>query len=513
MSTAKRKNATKKEEQPPQTSSEDIEEIIQRITLKPPRSPYSLYISEMYEKENQNEQILNLMEVNKKYSRIWSKMTSTAKSKYFEISAKERAQYKRDLLTVKNELFKGCVFSYQSPYQIFIEEMLKLALENGRDLDEAKIAAKEEWSEMTNEEKNKWRQKKKENDSWLDQARKNTAYANAYSVFMEKRRSVYKERGESLSFKQLSEEWRKITDKDKRKYAMIAEEINREKMKYRKLYELCHGIKPKRPCGAYKIFLQEKAKEGKFKGKNALKEGKKLWDKLPTEKKDEYLKKSHKIHLIYIYKTILYKKSIKKSAPTQSLSAFNFYLADMKGKEIPKGENYITYYREQWKNLDEKSKAIYVAKEEKAKKEYLKAKEEFSNRVYDMPKKPVSGYLFYVRDETAKMTNKKVAIIRRIYDISAGWNDLSQEEKAKYMKEAKEDKERYLRQMKEFKEFHYYTKEKKDNGERSMKKKSVKTQSPYRLQSKKDTTTPKPNPKPSQKPQKSQTSAKKSRRK
>ena len=191
MSTAKRKNATKKEEQPQQTSSEDIEEIIQRITLKHPRSPYSLYISEMYEKENKDELILNLMEVNKKYSRIWSKLTSTAKSKYFEISAQERAQYKRDLLTVKNELFRGCVFSYQSPYQIFIEEMLRLALENGRDLDEAKIAAKEEWSEMTNEEKNKWRQKKKENDSWLDQARKNTARANAYSVFKKKRKSVW----------------------------------------------------------------------------------------------------------------------------------------------------------------------------------------------------------------------------------------------------------------------------------------------------------------------------------
>ena len=515
MSTSKRKNATKKEEQPQQTSSEDIEEIIQRITLKHPRSPYSLYISEMYEKENKDELILNLMEVNKKYSRIWSKLTSTAKSKYFEISAQERAQYKRDLLTVKNELFRGCVFSYQSPYQIFIEEMLRLALENGRDLDEAKISSKEEWSEMTNEEKNKWRQKKKENDSWLDQARKNTARANAYSVFMEKRKSVYKERGETLTFKQLSEEWRKITDKDKRKYAVLAEEINREKMKYRKLYELCHGIKPKRPCGAYKIFLQEKAKEGKFKGKNALKEGKKLWDKLPTKKKDEYLKKSHKIHLIYIYKTILYKQSVKKLAPTQSLSAFNFYLADMKGKGVPNGENYITYYREQWKSLDEKSKAIYVAKEEKAKKEYLKTKEEFSNRVYDMPKKQVSSYSCYVRDEISKMVQngKKVALLRRMCDISAQWNNLSKEEKAKYMKEAKEDQERYQRQMKEFKEFHYYTKEVKENVERSMKKKSVMTHSPSKLPTTPPQKSSKSRPKPSKKPKKSQTTAKKSRRK
>ena len=114
MSTAKRKNATKKEEQPQQTSSEDIEEIIQRITLKHPRSPYSLYISEMYEKENKDELILNLMEVNKKYSRIWSKLTSTAKSKYFEISAQERAQYKRDLLTVKHELLKMLISKINS---------------------------------------------------------------------------------------------------------------------------------------------------------------------------------------------------------------------------------------------------------------------------------------------------------------------------------------------------------------------------------------------------------------
>ena len=132
-----------------------------------------------------------------------------------------------------------------------------------------------------------------------------------------------------------------------------------------------------------------------------------------------------------------------------------------------------------------------------------------------MPKKQVSSYSCYVRDEISKMVQngKKVALLRRMCDISAQWNNLSKEEKAKYMKEAKEDQERYQRQMKEFKEFHYYTKEVKENVERSMKKKSVMTHSPSKLPTTPPQKSSKSRPKPSKKPKKSQTTAKKSRRK
>ena len=38
----------------------------------------------------------------------------------------------------------------------------------------------------------------------------------------------------------------------------------------REYFEISQGIKPKRPMGAFKIFLQQMAKEGKLEGKKCV---------------------------------------------------------------------------------------------------------------------------------------------------------------------------------------------------------------------------------------------------
>ena len=83
--------------------------------------------------------------------------------------------------------------------------------------------------------------------------------------------------------------------------------------------------------GAFKIFLQEMAKEGKFNGKNAFKEGRKLWDELSEDEKESYLKKAHKIKLCYIYKKMLFKQKIKKNMPSKPPTAYNLFVQSMKG--------------------------------------------------------------------------------------------------------------------------------------------------------------------------------------
>lgn len=473
MSTAKTKSTDKKNDVSVPPSEEDIDEIIKRITLKQPRTPFSLYISDMYAKENKEEQRLSLIEVIKKYSKIWMRLTSTVKAKYTEAYLKEKEQYKRDLLIVKNTLFRNCTYKSQTPYQLFLEEKLRLALENEKDLTEAEKAAEEEWSIMSKEDKKRWKDKKKENDSWLAEAKKRTV-VNGFSVFTTEKMQKCREKGESLTLKEVSEIWRKMADKDKMRYGFLAQQINKERKQKRLLYEVVHGIKPKRPCGAYKIFLSEKAKEGLFEGKNAFVEGMKLWNKLPTEKKDEYLKKSHKLHLIYMYSNILYKKSVRESLPQKNPSAFNFFVSDMKGKLIPSGMNSMVYYRTKWNSLDQNAREKYETKEKKAKEDYQKEKEKCANRVYDIPKKPLSSYNIFFRKEVVKGLNNKTSVMR---DISNKWEELSQQEKEKYRKKAEKDKERYERELKEFKELKYYTiEEKKIKPSSSIKKRSFRSE-------------------------------------
>ena len=96
---------------------------------------------------------------------------------------------------------------------------------------------------------------------------------------------------------------------EKRKYRIYADEINEEREKIRDIYELIYGIKPRKPYGAYKVFIQEKLKE---KVISNLEEANKLWNELSQDKKDEYIKKSHRRILAYKYKQMIYQKKSRK---------------------------------------------------------------------------------------------------------------------------------------------------------------------------------------------------------
>ena len=53
-----------------------------------------------------------------------------------------------------------------------------------------------------------------------------------------------------------------------------------------------HGIKPKKPAGAFRIFLQEKAKNNEIK---TIQDGHELWKKLSEEQKMKYEEIKEKI--------------------------------------------------------------------------------------------------------------------------------------------------------------------------------------------------------------------------
>ncbi len=92
-----------------------------------------------------------------------------------------------------------------------------------------------------------------------------------YEVFIQKYIEECKNKMQEISkFKDISKAWSHLSNKEKNKYYEYANEMNEERKKRRDFFEIIHGIRPKRPAGAYKIFLSEKAKEDCFKGKDNI---------------------------------------------------------------------------------------------------------------------------------------------------------------------------------------------------------------------------------------------------
>ena len=461
----------------------DIYRIIDDITLKHARSSYGIYVSENFQAEKKKDPSLKSYEIWRKLSQKWQNVPESKKKDYERKSEEEREKFKKDLETVRHYLFGDYKKEGSTAYRLFLNSRLKEAFEKDEDPKEVKKIASEDWDKMSNEEKLQWKRKKEENDDWWEHAKK-SRHINAYAVFVQKKIEEANEKGEETpNFKKCAKLWNQLNDKQKKKYEDAAEEMNEERKRMRELFEIANGIQPKKPAGAYKIFLSEKAKEGIFKGKsNVLKEGRKLWEKLSQEEKDEYLNKAKKIRLCYIYKKMLYKKNRKKILPSKPRSAYNFFISSMRGKSPSKNEPFLAMCRKKWSKMSENEKEKFEELADEERKKYEKKLEKFQNRVFDIPKRPKSAFQLYVMDKFngVKDENKDFTAPEVLKTVAEEWNKLSDKKKEKYEEKAAKDRERFKKQNVEFKEFGYYTKsreqkeEEKEKKSQSQKKRSQK---------------------------------------
>lgn len=96
--------------------------------------------------------------------------------------------------------------------------------------------------------------------------------------------------------------------------------MNKEREQLTDIYELVHGIKPKQPVGAYRMFIQEKIKNNEIKN---LSEGCEKWKQLNDDEKEKYISKSHRCILAYKYKKMIYKKKSKKLSQKSHMEHYN----------------------------------------------------------------------------------------------------------------------------------------------------------------------------------------------
>ena len=468
-------------------SDEKIDQIMKDITLKKPRNPYTQFVLNEVEiiKSKDKDTKIDIQNLSTSCAEKWKKMKDAEKRKYAKIFEEEKIKYKSDIELVRHYLFKDfndTVRSAPTAYRIYLNEKLRDGFEQGSDPKEVKKEATSSWARMSENEKKVYLDKKKENDNWFEKAEK-IKKVTPIALFIQKKIEEAKEKHkEPPSLKEIAPAWKKLSKNDKKSYEKYAQELNEEKEKLQDIYEIVHGVKPKKPAGAFRIFLQEKAKNNEIK---SLSDGHNLWKHLSEDEKEEYLTKSHRCQLAYKYKKMIYNKKIKKLVPRKPKGAMYQFLKEKKGQKPANGENWLKYWRTVFSNLSEDQKKKYEEKADKAKDKYEKQMAQFQGKIFDMPKKPVSGFSLYVCDRMPDLKKEKPSQPAQtlIRVIAKEWMEGKKVDQNSYNKKAEKDKARFKKQLKEFQKLGYYIKDKDkdenddEEGNETKKSKKVKKKS------------------------------------
>ena len=442
------------------------DDIISEINLKHGRSAYSLYIMNNFSKEKINKSNLKPIEIFKILSEKWRKITSKEKEKYMKISKEEKEKYKKDFKTFK-KYFLSKENENSNSFQIYYNSLIQEYF-NKEEIKEIKKKAYENWKKMSEEEKLKYNNKIINPENWIEKI-KTIKYIKSYVIFIYKSISDSKEKKEEIpDFKFLKNKWEKMDKNERKKYEDYANEIISERKKIKNLFEKKNVIKPKKPIGAYRIFLSEKAKEGFFQGKkNIFKEGRILWNKLSKEEKDEYLNKAKKIRLCFIYKKLLYKKNFKNNLPKKPKTAYNFFIASMKGKKYDKGDNFFNMCKREWEKLSKNEKEKFEIEAEKDRIKYEKKMNKLQYRIYDLPKRAKTSFQIFItekfdlfKNDYPDLNNREILVF-----LAKEWNFLDENIKERYEIKAEKDHERFIKQNNKFQEKGYYVQTKEQREE------------------------------------------------
>ena len=464
------KNSRSKSKSPKKSSQiseniyndDQLDEILENITLNRPRSGYTHFFMEEVEKfksKNKNTKF-ELKEIVKEFAEKWKALPKSKKEAYNEKFIEERMKYKGEIDLVRHYLFKdynGIVRRPPTAYRIYLNEKLCEGFEKNLDPKDVKSKASKDWRMMDVDQRREYTEKKKDNDN-LFKTIKQTRKVTPLSIFVQMTVEAAKKKNKEIpTLKEIAPVWKKLSSAEKDKYKRYSDFENKDREKLREIYELVNGVKPKKPAGAFRVFLQENANKKVF---HSLKEGKELWDKLSEEEKDNYLKKAHRIKLAYKYKKMIYEKKIKKILPKRPGNAYAQFLKDKKGVKIPKGEKAVIYWKDEYENLKKNEKKKYEDRAAKEREKYKRKMDEFKNCIFDLPKRPLNAFSLFVKDRIPDLKKEKpeVQTTTLLKQVAKEWKTEDGVSQSKYEKKAELDKMRFKKQLKDFENLGYYKK-------------------------------------------------------
>ena len=125
-------------------------------------------------KENNPEKKIPLRENSSAIASKWTNLTEQEKIPFINKFNEENNKYIKELALVKHYIFHD--YKKNKPptaYELYINKKLIEALINDNDegIDKIKAKARDEWKKMPDDEKKLYKEKKKENDAWLEKAK------------------------------------------------------------------------------------------------------------------------------------------------------------------------------------------------------------------------------------------------------------------------------------------------------------------------------------------------------
>jgi hypothetical protein len=452
-------------------SIDEFEARILDVNIRKARTAYNFYISDMKEKHSDSK---NITEVAKEFGKKWSKLPAKEKEKYEKMSADDKIRYTEHSQLVKKFILAKPLKESANAMSIFLEEHISEAIENNNDPKEARKIAMEKWKDMSTNEKLVYEEKRDKHREFYEELKKSEyGTTSAYTLYCKDSMMKARDKGETMTLKECAANWKNVKQSIKEKYEVYAEEVKEERAKNRDLYEIAFGVKPKRPRGPYNFFLMDLAKEGKFSG---FKEAGKVWSNTSDEDREKYLKAAKKAQLAYTLKKAEYKSSIRKIY-SKPKSAFNLFVADMKGKsdDMAQDDTFFNYCYNKWKKCDEGLKKKFQKKADELSASHAERKEELDSRIFDMPKRPRSGYTLYLAERLPilKEKNPSKVVTEFFKIIGTEWKGMKKATKEKYNLVYEKEAEAYKEKVKEFKEFGFYTPDKSDTGRKSVSRRST----------------------------------------
>lgn len=134
----------------------------------------------------------------------------------------------------------------------------------GKNPKYIKENAKIQWKNMDIKKKKLYKLQKKENDTIFDLAFK-YKHLNPFILFVYDKLEYFKKNNLKIpSINDLIKSWKKLNNSEKNNYEVYFNELLVDKYKIRDIYDAIHGIKPKTPAGALRIFLQFQVKTKKI---------------------------------------------------------------------------------------------------------------------------------------------------------------------------------------------------------------------------------------------------------
>ena len=89
------------------------------------------------------------------------------------------------------------------------------------------------------------------------------------TLFIHKKFQEAKKKGQELpSLKDVSVSWKNMSKNKKEIFKDYVNQINEEAEMLKDLSDIIKGVKPKKPAGAFLMFLQEKVKNNEITSKN-----------------------------------------------------------------------------------------------------------------------------------------------------------------------------------------------------------------------------------------------------